>query len=266
MAADIRIVPDSASLHRAAAEEFARRAKQAVRAHARFSVALSGGATPSGLYAHLAADPTYRREVPWERIHFFWGDERHVPPDHADNNYGLAYKTLLTRVPVHPANIHRIPTEYEETDPVARQYERTLRAYFQLSTGQLPRFDLVLLGLGADGHTASLFPGTQALHETHRLVVANWVDRLGANRITLTVPAFNNASCVIFLVSGEDKAAPLKAVVAGRQDPHRLPAQLIRPMNGELVWLVDQAAGRLLNEVGTKSGRVEHDSRDCVPV
>jgi 6-phosphogluconolactonase len=266
MAPEIRILADSADLLRAAADEFARRAKRVVRAQGRFAVALSGGTTPRGLYAHLASDQKLQGEVPWEKVHFFWGDERHVPPDHADSNYRMAYETLLVKVPVLSANIHRIPSEYPDADPAAWQYERTLRSFFRLSAGRLPRFDLVLLGLGADGHTASLFPGTHALHEQHRLVVANWVDRLGANRITLTAPVFNNASCVIFLVSGADKAPPLRAVVAGRQEADALPAQLIRPIAGELVWLVDRAAARLLNDVGTKSGRVDHDSRDRVPV
>lgn len=228
MAPDIRIVAKSASLHRAAAEEFARRANQAVQAQGRFTVALSGGATPRGLYAHLASDQTYRRDVPWEKVHSFWGDERHVPPDHPDK----AHEMLLVKVAVPSENIHRILTGNPNAEQVAQQYEQTLRAFFQLSPGQLPRFDLVLLGLGTDGHTASLFPGTRALYEKHQLVVANWVASLGANRITLTAPVFNNASCVIFLVSGEDKALPLKAVVAGTQEPDGLPARLIRPTHG----------------------------------
>jgi 6-phosphogluconolactonase len=266
MAPEIRILAESADLYRAAAHEFARRAKRAVQAQGRFAVALSGGKTPRGLYAHLAGDQKLRGQVPWEKVHFFWGDERHVPPDHADSNYRMAYETLLSKVPVLSANIHRIPAEYPAAEPVARQYERTLRAFFRLSAGPLPRFDLVLLGLGTDGHTASLFPGTPALYEQHRLVVVNWVNRLGANRITLTAPVFNNASAVIFLVSGADKAPPLRALVAGRQEADALPAQLIRPIAGELVWLVDRAAARLQNDGATKSGRVDHDSRDRISV
>lgn len=248
MASKIRFVADTASLHRAAAEEFVRRAKHAVQAQGRFTVALSGGATPRGLYALLASDQTHRGEVPWEKVHFFWGDERHVPPDHPDSNSRMAHEALLGKVPIPSENIHRIPTENPNADEVARQYEETMRAFFRLPAGELPRFDLVLLGLGADGHTASLFPGTRALHENHRLVVANWVARLGANRITVTAPVFNNASCVIFLVSGEDKALPLKGVVDG-QTRDQLPAALIRPTHGELVWLIDRATGRLLNDV-----------------
>jgi 6-phosphogluconolactonase len=260
MAPEIRIFRESASLHRAAAEEFARRAKQAVQAQGRFTVALSGGTTPRGLYAELASDQAHRREVPWEKMHFFWGDERQVPSDHPDSNCRMAHEALLLKVPVPSENIHRIPTENPNVDPVARQYEETLRAFFRLSAGQLPRFDLVLLGLGADGHTASLFPGTRALHEQHRLVVANRVARLDSNRITVTAPVFNNASCVIFLVNGEDKALPLKAVIAGRQEPDELPAALIRPTDGEVVWLVDQAAGRFLNDVELRSGGADRDT------
>ncbi len=259
MAREVRILADARAVHRAAADEFVRRAKKAVRAQGRFVVALSGGSTPRGLYTLLASDQTHRREVPWEKVHCFWGDERHVPPDHPDSNYRMAHEVLLGKVPVPVVNVRRIPSEIPNVEDVATQYQDTVRAFFQLSAGEFPRFDLVLLGLGADGHTASLFPGTGALHEKHRLVVANWVAKLYTNRITVTAPVFNSASCVIFLVSGENKAMPLKAVVAGRQEPEQLPAQLIRPADGELLWLVDQAAGRLLNEIGSKSRRTDPD-------
>lgn len=255
----VQIVPDARALHRAAAEEFVSRAEDAVRARGRFIVALAGGSTPKGLYTLLAADQALRQAAPWERIHFFWGDERHVPPDHRDSNYRMTRETLLDKVPVPAANVRRFPTENQDADEVARQYEETMRAFFPLSAGQFPRFDLVLLGLGADGHTASLFPGNKALHEKQRLVVATRVAGLNANRITLTAPVFNSASCVIFLVSGADKAAALKAVVAGRQAPEQFPAQLIRPADGELLWIVDEAAGRLLHEVGSQRGSTGSD-------
>jgi len=222
-------------------------------------VALSGGSTPKGVYALLALDPGLQREVPWDKIHFFWGDERHVPPDHPDSNYRMADDALLSKVPVPVANVHRILSENRDADDAARQYEGTLRAFFQASAGRFPRFDLVLLGLGSDGHTASLFPGTTALHERQRLVAANWVGKLDVDRITVTAPVFNGACCVMFLVSGEDKAMPLKAVMEGRHEPEQLPAQLIRPEDGKLLWLVDQAAGRLLNAGGTPSERMDHD-------
>ena len=193
-------------------------------------------------------------------VHFFWGDERHVPPDHPDSNYRMAYEALLCKVPVPVANVRRILSEDRNAHDAARQYERTLQAFFQLSGGRFPRFDLVLLGLGSDGHTASLFPGTTALHEEQRLVIANWVGKLNTDRITLTAPVFNNASCVMFLVSGADKAIPLKAVVEGGHEPEQLPAQLIRPEDGQLLWLVDQAAGRLLRDSQVKSERMDHDA------
>lgn len=252
MTRKVRILADPQALHRAAAEEFVSRAKRAVQSQGRFAVALSGGSTPSGLYALLASDQTLRREAPWESMHFFWGDERHVPPDHPDSNYRTACEVLLAKVPVPAANVHRIPAENPNVDEVAQAYEDAMRAFFRLSEGQFPRFDLVLLGLGADGHTASLFPGTEALHEKQRLAVASRVASLTANRITLTAPVFNNAACVAFLVSGADKATSLKRVLAGRQAPEQLPAQLIRPADGELLWLVDEAAASLLNAVGSK--------------
>jgi 6-phosphogluconolactonase len=243
---ELQVVSDAEALYRRAAYEFARRAQAAVGSTGRFAVALSGGGTPKGMYRVLAQDPTLRREVPWGRVHFFFGDERHVPPGHADSNYRAAHEALLSQVPVPEANIWRIPGEECHADVAAGLYEAALRQFFQLSNGPFPRFDLVLLGLGADGHTASLFPGTTALRETRRLAAPNWVDKLGAYRITLTPPVFNRASCVIFLVAGADKATALQAAMEGRHDPEHIPARLIEPADGELIWLVDQAAARLL--------------------
>jgi 6-phosphogluconolactonase len=243
---EVRIVPDAEALYRAAARVFVRSVHQAVQASDRFTVALSGGSTPKGLYSLLATDPASRAAVPWDKVHFFWGDERHVPPAHADNNYRMARETLLSKIPVASSQVHRIAGENPDAAQAACQYEQTLREMVQLSAAQVPRFDLVLLGLGADAHTASLFPGTRALHEQRRFVVSNWIGKLDTDRITLTAPVLNNAACVIFLVSGEDKATPLNAVINGRYEPEQLPAQLIRPLNGTLQWIVDQAAGRLL--------------------
>jgi 6-phosphogluconolactonase len=181
----------------------------------------------------------------WERINFFWGDERHVPPDHAESNYRMTHEALLAKAPVRAANIHRIKGEYLDPQSAAAEYEGVLRKSFGLSSTELPRFDLVLLGLGPDGHTASLFPGTAALAERERLVVANWVEKFNAFRITMTLPVLNNAASVIFLVSGEGKATVLREVLEGGRD--RFPSQLIRPADGTLLWLVDAAAAALLS-------------------
>ena len=247
MKPEIEIVTDAEALYRAGAAEFVRQAREAVGAQGTFTVALSGGSTPKGLYGLLATDPTLRAQVPWDNIHVFWGDERHVPPDDAESNYRMANEAMLSKVPIPPANVHRIKSEHAEASQAAEAYEQTLRAFFRLSAGQLPRFDLVFLGLGPEGHTASLFPGTKALHEERRLVVSNWVGKFYTDRMTMTPPVLNNAACVIFLVSGEDKALALKAVLEGPHEPEQLPAQLIHPSRGRLLWLIDRSAAKLLH-------------------
>jgi 6-phosphogluconolactonase len=245
---EIRILADADALTRAAAEEFAARAGEAVRGTGAFAVALSGGSTPKALFRLLAGegDASFRGRVPWDRVQIFWGDERHVPPDHPDSNYRMTYETLLSRVPIPPENIHRIQGEDPDADRAAESYEQTLRHDFRLTEGQLPRFDLTLLGMGPDGHTASLFPDTPALHERKRLVVAQWIEKLRTHRITLTPPVLNNTALVIFLVSGAEKADTLCAVLRGEYSPERFPAQLVRPADGRLLWLVDQTAARQL--------------------
>ena len=244
-APSLRIFDDAGALARGAAAEFQRRASAAVDAKGSFRVALSGGSTPQRLFGCLGAEP-YRSEMPWERIQFFWGDERTVPPGLSDSNFGAANDALLSRVPVIADNVHRIVAERSPPDRAAADYELTLRRVFRLSEDERPRFDLVFLGLGADGHTASLFPGTAALAETRRLAVANWVERLAAHRITLTCPVFNRAACILFVVSGVEKAEVLAEILAAEVGVARYPAQLIRPTDGELHWYIDRAAGRAL--------------------
>ena len=174
---EIRILADGDDLCRVAAEEFVRLADEAVRARGRFTVALSGGSTPEALYRLLAAeDGGFRARVPWGQAHFFWGDERHVPPDHPDSNYRMAYEAMLSRVPVPPGNVHRIPAENPDAAEAAAEYAQTLRRFFDVAAGRFPRFDLILLGMGSDGHTASLFAGTDAVHDRTRLVAAPWVE------------------------------------------------------------------------------------------
>ncbi len=239
--ADIRILNTPQELFQAAAAEFIALASTAIRDHEKFSVALSGGSTPKSLYSVLA-----RSALPWDKIFFFWSDERHVPPDHPESNYRMAKEALLSKVPVPPENIFRVRAEEKNANVVAKDYEEALRSFFGLRPGEFPRFDLILLGLGPDGHTASLFPNTAALNETKLLVVANWVEKFKANRITFTYPVLNNAACVIFLVSGADKADMVRTVLEdGRAD---LPSQRVHPVNGRLLWLLDKGAASKLSK------------------
>jgi len=177
---------------------------------------------------------------------FFWGDERHVPPIDPESNYRMAEEAMLSKVPVPPGNVFRIKTENPEAAAAAEDYEKAIRKFFGLEPGQFPRFDLILLGMGPDGHTASLFPGTTALQEKSRLVVANWVEKMKTHRITLTLPVLNAARCVTFLVSGTDKAPALKAVLEENVPAEQYPAKLIKPSDGKLIWLIDRAAASQL--------------------
>jgi len=242
MAPEIQILQQPADVYRAAAELFVGSARRAVEERGIFSVALCGGTTPRSLYRLLAEEPALRQSMPWGQSHFFWGDERHVAPSHADSNARMAMEAMLSKVPVPDANLHRIEGELAEAEEAARRYESALRAFFGLAQGEYPCFDLVLLGLGGDGHTASLFPGTPALDERERVVVSNRVEKLETERITLTVPALNNAAHVVFLVTGADKADALAAVFEGAYQPARYPAQRIRPAHGRLTLLADAAA------------------------
>jgi polyphosphate glucokinase len=251
VAGERRVVDSSDALFQAAASEFFLRAIDAVNTTGRFTVALSGGSTPRGLYRLLATDPAWRDQLPWQNMHFFWGDERHVPPEHADSNFRMANEALLSVAPVPAANVHRMHGEAANAADAAREYEDELHEAFGLKAGEVPRFDLILLGLGPEGHTASLFPGTRALTENQRLVVSNWVGKLFADRITLTPPVLNNAACVMFIVSGPDKATALKGILEGPYEPDQLPAQLVNPTNGRLVWLLDRAAAQELGVIGS---------------
>ena len=244
---EVRILPDAAAVTRRAAEFFVQAAQEAVVTSDSFTVALSGGSTPKNLYSLLADDAGLRAQLPWEKMHFFFGDERHVPPDHPDSNFRMANEALFAKALVKPSRITRIKGEYADAEKAALEYEQALRGYFIMEAGALPRFDLVLLGMGDEGHTLSLFPGTKALHApADRIVVRNWVGKLYTERITLTASAVNQANRVIFLVTRADKAPALKAVLEGPYEPEQLPAQLIQPAHGKLLWLVDKAAGALL--------------------
>lgn len=238
---------DAEAVARYAALEFVRRARAAVEASGLFRVALAGGSTPRRTYELLAERPL-ARQVDWEAAHVFFGDERSVPPDHPDSNYRTAFETLLNKVRVPEAQIHRMAGERSDLARAATEYETTLGEAFDLSVESgVPRFDLVMLGMGDDGHTASLFPHTLALGETRAWVVANEVPQKSTRRITMTFPVLNAARCVMFTVAGADKAAPLHAVLEGRPDPERFPSQLVAPSEGDLLWLVDGAAAARLS-------------------
>jgi len=245
MSPDIERFFDYPQLMQAAAERFADLAAAAIAQQGRFDVALSGGSTPAGLYRHLAAEP-FASAVDWRHVHVFWGDERCVAPDHPDSNYRMVDEALLQAVPIPAANIHRMRGEIAP-EQAAAEYAQQLRALLP----HPPRFDLVLLGMGADGHTASLFPDSRAVRQAVRGSQQRWVaaepaaeDRIG--RLTLTSLVFNASCRVIFLVSGEEKAVALQAVLQGPYQPQVLPAQLIAPLRGRLTWMVDSAAAQRL--------------------
>jgi 6-phosphogluconolactonase len=243
---DIRIVPDPQALYRAAADEFIGHALDAVNARGICHVALSGGSTPKGLYALLVNDESLRQQMPWGKLHFWWSDERHVPPDDPDSNYYMANEAMLSHAPIPSENIHRVHGERANSSQAAIEYEYELRSIMQVGAPLFPKFDLILLGMGPDAHTASLFPGTKALNETARLIVSNWLGKFFTWRITFTAPFINAARSVMFLIAGDDKALPLKGVLEGPYEPAQLPAQLIAPSEGNLIWLLDQkAAGQL---------------------
>jgi len=210
------------------------------------TLALSGGGTPRRVYQVLASQ-ALRPLVPWERIHVFWGDERCVPPEHPDSNFRMADEALLRHVPIPGANIHRMKGELPP-DQGRAMYEQELSAVFHLAAGTMPEFDVVLLGLGDDGHTASLFPGTDSLSEGTRPVTSVFVEKLRSNRVTLTLPAINNARHIIFLVSGRGKAAILGEVL--KNGEQKFPAQRVRPIKGDLRWLIDQEAASQLKQGG----------------
>lgn len=226
----------------AAAWRILEQSNASIRERGRFTVALSGGNTPRRVYEMLT-DERLSPHIDWPNVHVFFGDERTVPPDHPDSNYRMAYETLLARVPVPPENIHRIEG-VGSASANASLYESEMRGLF--GDVEWPRLDHVLLGMGDDGHTASLFPGTQALGEKRLWVAPNWVEKLGAWRVTLTAPVINAARHVTFLVTGAGKAARLREVLKGERDPLRLPAQLIRPSDGTLEWFVDREAASSL--------------------
>lgn len=239
MNAHLVICNDPGILNAEAARRFASLARESVESQGLFTVALSGGTTPRALYS-LIAEPDF--EIPWESVHLFFSDERCVPPDDPTSNFRMANEALISRVSIPRENIHRMRGELAP-ERAAEEYNELLVTFF---SAPLPRFDLVLLGIGEDGHTASLFPGSETLRETSAAVTAVYVETPGVYRLTLTPPAINNAAEVVFLVSGDAKAEAVKEVIEGKYRPSLFPAQFIRPTTGRLTFMMDRAASRLL--------------------
>jgi 6-phosphogluconolactonase len=242
-----RVASTTEGLVLAAAQEFVRVSTNAVQLRGRCTIALAGGSTPRNVYSALAHTGPLRSQVPWSRIEFFWGDERHVPPNDPQSNYRMAHETLLSTVPVASEQIHRIQAEQADAAVAAQMYENDIRSTLPAGDG-LPRFDLILLGLGSDGHTASLFPGTAALSERERLCVDNWVASLNAHRITMTLPLLNAARVVMFIVSGADKASIVRQVLRRDHAGPVFPAQLVQP-DGDVLWMLDRESASALGEV-----------------
>jgi len=242
--AEVRRLTTPQDLFQAAAEEVIRVATESVKQRGRFTIALSGGSTPKNLFTLIAANAG--SSLPWAQTFCFWGDERMVPLDDPDSNYRMAKEALLSKVPLPAGNIYAVPAENQDAAAVAEAYDETIRKFFALEPGAFPRFDLILLGMGPDGHTASLFPETAALQEKSRLVVANWVEKLKTSRITFTLPVLNAARCVTFLVSGVDKAPALHQVLEGDAPGEKYPSKLVQPSRGKLIWFVDRAAASQL--------------------
>jgi 6-phosphogluconolactonase len=238
----IRILPTPDGLFYAAAEEFLRAGKTAIAERGRFAVALSGGSTPKSLYSLLAAK---HAAFDWSHTFLFFGDERHVPPDHPDSNYRMVHEALLTKISIPVENVFRVKAENPDADAAALEYEDDLCRFFALKPGEFPRFDLILLGMGPDGHTASLFPGSEGLKEQSRLVIANWVEKFSTHRITFTFPVLNHAAEAMFMASGPDKADMVHQVLEGKNTPP-YPSQLVQPSDGTLLWMLDEAAAAKL--------------------
>jgi 6-phosphogluconolactonase len=238
----IEIFSDSTILAHAVVKHFIEQARTAVETKKRFSVALAGGSTPQLSY-QLLTKPEYKSQVDWSKIHIFWGDERCVPPDDNQSNFHMASKAFLDKVPIPTSNVYRMEGE-RKPSVAANRYQDFLVDFF----GDNVQFDLVLLGMGADGHTASLFPGTEAVRKTSGFVTANYIEKLSTWRITLTPSAINNALNIAFLVAGGNKADTLHKVLKGKYIPDLYPSQIIKPLHGKLIWFIDKNASSLLDQ------------------
>lgn len=242
---EIKIFSSVEDLNEFAAHEFVRLSDDAIGARGIFTVALSGGSTPKKLNALLASDK-FRSQIEWRKIYFFFGDERNVPPDSDESNFRMANESLFSKLEIPAENIHRFLTETNDARAAAEKTQSEIKTFFNLEENEFPRFDLIFLGMGADGHTASLFPETAALNENKKIVVENYVEKFETFRLTFTFPTINNARNVIFLVAGADKAEAARAVLKGADNPQKFPSQKVNPENGKLLFLLDEQAARLI--------------------
>jgi len=244
---NIAIYQDVGTLSHDAAEYVVRIVSESIKTHGRFTIALSGGSTPRKLYGLLGNEP-YRSQIDWTLVHIFWSDERCVPPNNEESNYHMAHELLLSKISIPAVQVHRMPADMPNRNAAAREYEDEMRRVFE--TDGVPNFDLIQLGMGPEGHTASLFPHQASLHEQQRLIMPVSVPKPPPDRLTFTPPLLNAARNVLFLVTGSDKADALHAMLEGPYNPDEYPAQIVRPPNGEVTWMVDTAAATKLQTKG----------------
>ena len=243
---ELKVFQTIEELNNFAAEKFVEIGNQAIANHGRFSIALAGGSTPKSLYKLLASEK-YKDKILWNSVFFFFGDERNVLPDDAESNFRMANENLFVPLEITESNIFHWNTEFEIPENVAKDYEAKIMDFFELTENEFPKFDLILLGMGGDGHTASLFPFTEALNESEKIVLENQVEKLNDCRFTFTFPTINNAENIVFLVKGKDKAGTLKNVLEGAFEPQKFPSQNVKPDGGNLFWLVDSSAAKFLS-------------------
>jgi 6-phosphogluconolactonase len=254
---ELRISNDGPSLYKAIADDFMQRANQCAKEHNFFNVCLSGGNTPKKLFALLSEEP-YKSGIEWDKIYFFYGDERYVPGDQPDNNYFMSHQYLFNNVNVPMVHVFQIPTEYKDPSKAADDYAATIRDILKVSGNEIPQFDILYLGLGTNAHTASLMPGTDLVKayaksvdgsKKGQIMAAAWIEELNMNRVTMTPPIINNSKCVAFLVEGDAKAEPVWQILEGPHDPVTCPAQLIKAENGQTLWFLDKPATAKLTSI-----------------
>ena len=242
---ETKIFDTKTELNRFAAEKFVEIGKNAVSEKGRFTVALAGGSTPKGLY-QLLTTKEFADKIDWTKVYFFFGDERNVPHDSDESNYKMARENLFNSLEIRENKIFRWQTNLDNAEKIAENYNKTIKNFFDLNENEFPHFDLILLGMGDDGHTASLFPATKALDETEEIAARNWVEKFDTFRLTFTFPTINNAANIMFLVTGEKKAEILSEILNSKNNEKNLPSQNVKPTNGKLFWLIDSDAAKLL--------------------